>query len=552
MHVDTLAKRFERMVDRNGDHHLWKGAKHTGRGTGRLKVEGRDVTAHRVAWELAHGPLPTDARVHACEGNPACVRVEHLRVDSDTGAPAAPRSRNRKGGGSKKRIGPASWQLSATPRGGTADGRRLYKTVHGLLNEEEAAEALAEFVREVRTRGPRASTEDYDLTVDQAVTRFLEYLRDEKGREGKTIRDYRNIHERWFSTEIGARRVRDVDIAAIDRAFGTMRKAGLSRSRMNHARSLYAPFFRWAKRRGMTPHDPMLDFELPTSRYVSRERTPPEVEELCLLLAEAATVIPDVAPILVLGAVTGMRRGELAGIRRSCIDWIRSLLTVEIAIDGTRVKTTKTRKSRDFAIDTATLAMLHRICEAQDQLANDADVELIDDPFVFTLTIDGSKPMPPEHMTRRVAKLKGHLGIEDKKPETVKLEDEALRLYRQAPGVRPAGTRGPKPKGGMTLKAIGAQLGRSPRWAAMAVEAAERREQARSRGTALDFDGSILALRKFTSSELLDAGFNVSMVAQRQGHGPQVLTKHYSRSRRSADRKAAAHLGSVVHQTRSA
>jgi hypothetical protein len=80
---------------------------------------------------------------------------------------------------------------------------------------------------------------------------------------------------------------------------------------MNHARSLYAPFLRWAKKRGMTLSNPMLDFERPTSQYVSRERTPPD-EELCLLLREASIVIPAVAPILVLGAVTGMRRGELS------------------------------------------------------------------------------------------------------------------------------------------------------------------------------------------------------------------------------------------------
>ena len=77
----------------------------------------------------------------------------------------------------------------------------------------------------------------------------------------------------------------------------------------------------------------------------------------------------------------------------------------------------------------------------------------------------------------------------------------------------------------MSYREIGAALGRSERWASLAVAAAERREHARASGHGdLDFDGSILALRKFTSSELLDAGFNVSVVAQRQGHGPQVLT----------------------------
>ncbi|MDP9387034.1 MAG: hypothetical protein M3Q48_03710 [Actinomycetota bacterium] len=96
----------------------------------------------------------------------------------------------------------------------------------------------------------------------------------------------------------------------------------------------------------------------------------------------------------------------------------------------------------------------------------------------------------------------------------------------------------------MSFAEIGKVLGRSERWAALAVAAAERREQA---VPGLRFDGSVLALRKFTSSELLDAGFSVAMVAQRQGHGAQVLVKHYGKRRLSADRKAAEHLGRVVH-----
>jgi hypothetical protein len=100
----------------------------------------------------------------------------------------------------------------------------------------------------------------------------------------------------------------------------------------------------------------------------------------------------------------------------------------------------------------------------------------------------------------------------------------------------------------MSYRAIGAALGRSSRWAALAVASAQRRESgARTRVTE-PFDGSVLALRKFTSTELLDAGFNISVVARRQGHGAQVLAKHYSKRRQSADRKAAEHLGRVVHR----
>ena len=155
--------------------------------------------------------------------------------------------------------------------------------------------------------------------------------------------------------------------------------------------------------------------------------------------------------------------------------------------------------------------------------------------------------MPPDYVTKRVATLKDHLGIADKKPGTIDLENEALALYRRSPSDR-SGLTGPAPKGGMSFRQIGEVLGRTERWAAMAVAAAQRGEAATDLDRKLNFDGSILALRKFTSTELLDAGFNIALVAQRQGHGPQVLIKHYSKGRKSADRKAAAHLGRVVNQ----
>ncbi len=157
-------------------------------------------------------------------------------------------------------------------------------------------------------------------------------------------------------------------------------------------------------------------------------------------------------------------------------------------------------------------------------------------------------PASLPYFTKKVGILKGHLGIEDNKPETIEQEDKALRLRRPPPSPRPAGMSGPAPRRGCSFREIGELLGHSERWAALAVEAAERRERVMDGGFGkIQFDGSILALRKFTSSELLDAGFNISMVAQRQGHGTQVLARHYSKSRASADHKAADHPGGVVH-----
>lgn len=61
------------------------------------------------------------------------------------------------------------------------------------------------------------------------------------------------------------------------------------------------------------------------------------------------------------------------------------------------------------------------------------------------------------------------------------------------------------------------------------------------------FDATILALRKWTSSELMDAGFNPAAVSGRQGHTVQVMLHHYSTRRQSADKAAADHLGQAIH-----
>ena len=126
--------------------------------------------------------------------------------------------------------------------------RRLFRTVRAE-GEAEATRELASFVSEHRDNAARSKA-DRDITFDDAVERFLtEHLAGDKGRSDKTVDDYRRLHHRWFSPDLGSRPLRDIHQAALDRHFGRMRKAGLSRSRMNQARSLYAPPFRWAQAR---------------------------------------------------------------------------------------------------------------------------------------------------------------------------------------------------------------------------------------------------------------------------------------------------------------
>lgn len=74
----TLAERLWARVERRGPGECWEWTAHRlPKGYG---VFGPGVVAHRVAWEVAHGPIPDGLHVlHTCD-NPPCCNPGHLRL----------------------------------------------------------------------------------------------------------------------------------------------------------------------------------------------------------------------------------------------------------------------------------------------------------------------------------------------------------------------------------------------------------------------------------------------------------------------------------------
>lgn len=74
--------RFWDQVEKTPSCWLWKGWK-LNSGYGETSVNGKRITAHRLSYRLANGPIPKGKIImHQCD-QPLCVRPDHLFLGTD-------------------------------------------------------------------------------------------------------------------------------------------------------------------------------------------------------------------------------------------------------------------------------------------------------------------------------------------------------------------------------------------------------------------------------------------------------------------------------------
>ena len=409
--------RFEARVDRSALHHIWLGARSPG-GGGQVRVDGKLLTAARAAWAIENDSVPDGGRVRSCADEPACVRVDHLRLDQLAGSSASPSSKKRspRGAGTIAAISPGVWKIGVT--GGVdrlGQRRRTFRTIYGT--RKDAATALAAFVTEVGDGHRVLCQDDRQLTVDSLVAWYLEFARQDRGLDHSTLTGYADAYSHWLKEPIGHKRANSITTADIDTAFDRMRRAGLSRSRMNNARALLSGAFKSGKRHRKVTSNPVDGFELPPDARTPRHTTAPELDDLLRLLATAAEHDEMLAPVLKLAATTGLRRGELSGLRRNRLHLDRHEFIVDTAINdagGIVVeKHTKTRRSRAVNLDEATVELLRGHLAEMDARAAACGTSVAPDGFVFSLDPTCSTPLRPELLTRRMRQLRKEHGLTD-------------------------------------------------------------------------------------------------------------------------------------------
>jgi integrase len=263
-------------------------------------------------------------------------------------------------------------------------------------------------------------------TVSQLLDEYLSH-QEARGRAPKTLLEDRRRAAQIAADPIGAKDIRRLTGLHLDEFYARLAREGGRSGRGRHTttRHHYHALIRAAlnqavRWRWLSPPNPAAEASAPA--LAPDERVPPTPEEARRLGLAITEVNPDLAALIFVDATTGMRRGEICGLRFCDIDfttgeaivWWRcsdipksQAATLEARANVLKVfpngvvmlSATKNKKRRRFALDPITLAVLREQKTRAEGRSEARGVELADDAFVWSQTADHMEPWRPDRVS---------------------------------------------------------------------------------------------------------------------------------------------------------
>jgi len=311
-----------------------------------------------------------------------------------------------------ERRGKKSWRLKFDLGRDPATGRRQVRrvTVRGTRKDAEG-----ELTRLLNTIGEGVYVEPSKLTVAEYLDQWLANVKATVA--PKTYERWEEICKKHLAVALGAHPIKAlaplhiqayyVAALASGRRIG---KGGLAPRTVHHHHRVLFQALRQAVRWRIIVHNPAADVDAP--KVEATEILILDHNQVPVLLAATKTTRLHVPTILALN--TGMRRGEVLGLRWPDIDLDGAGLTVNQALEqtkaGLRFKPPKSRSGRRrIALSPLTVEALrrHKLAQGKERLAlglgkNDAGL-------VFT-TLDGDT-INPRTFSKEFARIVKRAGL---------------------------------------------------------------------------------------------------------------------------------------------
>ena len=283
----------------------------------------------------------------------------------------------------KRKIGPV-W----TGRGRPADGhftKRLAEDwLHDRLEEVRREAAVAVAAPGQQSGAVRAASTS--VTFAEAAAEYLRFSEEDRGCKPTTIRNYRNVIRVHLLPVFGEMTLEDITVQEIEQWRAGMSSARQQRELSNKTKNnllvlMHAIFRRAVKLYGL-PANPVASVD----RF--RVRSSGDIQvfspEEVWALVRAAKSEADAA-IFLTAAFTGLRRGEVLGLRWRDVDFTGSTIRVRASYAAGHLTTPKSGKVRAVPMAPDVASALARL--------GDRDRFTGDDDFLFAgeagLPLDG-------------------------------------------------------------------------------------------------------------------------------------------------------------------
>ena len=305
-----------------------------------------------------------------------------------------------------------SWEYVADLGRGPG-GKRRQGRKGGFPTQAAAAAALAELVAD-NARG--AVTPPGRLTVGAYLEGWLA-AKEAAGTRPTTLLSYRGHVDRFLRPHLGHLLLRDLHGQHVDAMLREIRAGNATRPRPLGPTSLrrvvatLSSALASAKRQRLVTVNAASDLELPRG---SQDKVQPwQPAQLGHFLDSVAA--DPLGPVLEVLASTGMRRGEVLGLRWQDVDLDRAVVTVRqqlVSVGGkVRFGPPKTRsgEARTVDLDSRTVGTLLAVRLAQDAERAAWGATYADAGLVFARE-DGS-PLDPGQVTKRFGQLAREAGL---------------------------------------------------------------------------------------------------------------------------------------------
>jgi integrase len=290
----------------------------------------------------------------------------------------------------------------------TGNPRQLSKTVRGSARDAD------DVLRDLIAKHGGASSDGVGATFGQLLDLWLEEC-ERLDRSPTTIRNYKSQIEKGIRPALGKVKLSRLSAKNLDELYGAMKEDGRSAKTIRNNHAIISSALHQAVRWGWV-RDSVADRARPPQ--VSQRRIKaPSVESVRAVVAAAEDRDPRLAPLLMLAALTGMRRGELCALRWSDADLETGELDVSrsvvVAVGGLTEKATKTDRFRRVALDEVGVLLLRQHLANVEKWAAEAEATVAPDAFVFSPYLDGSKPFRPDNVTSFFIRVRDGLGLKE-------------------------------------------------------------------------------------------------------------------------------------------